>query len=385
MDMQKKHASDLFSIAELSLFDSFGYLSASSPIGLVITDTDGVIIGFNKAVQDLLGVRIEDYRNTNVCDWYANPEDRQRMLDLIAASGTVRNFEVELKHQNGSKRTVLANIDLIEREGEHVLLTSVYDITQYIEQQRSRIQADENFRNLFSDAPVGITVTDVKGNLVVNNNAISELLGYNADELKDISIRDFYLMPDDRKQLLELTRHLGSVRDFETKFRHKNGSTVSVLLNTDIIEFNGQPNMLLTSIRDITYLKHAEDELIKERDFSNAILNIAATLTVVINHTGVITRFSRACEQASGIPPMKSSAPIWRTPTSLNPILHPKTSRNCSATTIRAYMKRFLFQRAATGALLPGRSRQFWTARGMRTILSQRASISPSARRPKTT
>lgn len=300
MDMQKKHASDLFSIAELSLFDSFGYLSASSPIGLVITDTDGVIIGFNKAVQDLLGVRIEDYRNTNVCDWYENPEDRQRMLDLIAASRTVRNFEVELKHQNGSKRTVLANIDLIEREGEHVLLTSVYDITQYIEQQRSRIQADENFRDLFSDAPVGITVTDIKGNLVVNNNAISELLGYSANELKDISIRDFYLIPDDRKQLLELTRHLGSVRDFETKFRHKNGSTVSVLLNTDIIEFNGQPNMLLTSIRDITYLKHAEDELIKERDFSNAILNIAATLTVVINHTGVITRFNRACEQASG-------------------------------------------------------------------------------------
>ena len=177
MDMLKKHASDLFSMAELSFHDSFGYLSGSSPIGLVITDTDGVIIGFNKAVQDLLGVRIEDYRNTNVCDWYVNTEDRQRMLDQIAASGTVRNFEVELKHKNGSKRTVLANIDLIEREGEHVLLTSVYDITQYIEQQRSRIKANENFRDLFSDAPVGITVTDIKGNLVVNNNAISELLG----------------------------------------------------------------------------------------------------------------------------------------------------------------------------------------------------------------
>jgi PAS domain S-box-containing protein len=100
---------------------SFG----SSPIRGWSTDTDGVIIGFNKAVQDLLGVRIEDYRNTNVCDWYVNPEDRQRMLDLIAASATVRNYEVQLKHQNGSKRTVLANIDLIEREGEHVLLTSV--------------------------------------------------------------------------------------------------------------------------------------------------------------------------------------------------------------------------------------------------------------------
>jgi hypothetical protein len=35
----------------------------------------------------------------------------------------------------------------------------------------------------------------------------------------------------------------------------------------DIIEFNGKANMLLTSIRDITYLKRTEEELTKERDF----------------------------------------------------------------------------------------------------------------------
>lgn len=300
MDMQKVQGLDHAGAAERSLLDTFGLLSVSSPIGLVITDPGGLIISFNKTVQDMLGIRIEDYRSANVCDLYANPDDRDRLLDMLARSGAVRNFEVELRHTNGTLRTVLANIDSVELEGRRVLLTSLYDVTQYVEQQKNRIKADENFRTLFSDAPVGITVTDVKGNLVVSNNAIHELLGYGADELKDISVRDFYRIADDRKQLLELTRRLGSVRDFETVFRHKNGAPVAVLLNTDIIEFNGQPNMLLTSIRDISYLKRAEDDLIKERDFSNAILNTAATLTVVLDHNGVITRFNRACELASG-------------------------------------------------------------------------------------
>jgi PAS domain S-box-containing protein len=209
MDMHKKQGPDRES-AESSLFDMPGFCSVSSPIGLVITDPGGVIISFNKTVQDLLGVRIEDYRNANVCDLYANPNDRQRLMDMLALSGSVRNFEVELKHANGTLRTVLANIDSVELSGEHVLLTSFYDITQYVEQQKSRIRAGDDFRALFSDAPIGITVTDVKGNLVVSNNAIKELLGYGADELTDLSMRDFYIHADDRKQLLELRSGLAA-------------------------------------------------------------------------------------------------------------------------------------------------------------------------------
>ena len=300
MDTQKEKAPAFTKIMEPPRFETLGFLYGSSPIGLVVTDADGIIFGFNKVVQELLGICIEEYRNTNICELYADPDDRQRLLDMLARNGRVRDFEVEVRHKDGSGRTVLANVDYIGLDGEHVLLTSLYDITQYIGRKKSWLKADESYRVLFSDAPVGITVSDIRGHLIVCNNAIQELLGYSADELKEVSIREFYLLADDRKQLLELTERLGSVRDFETVFRHKNGSHVAVLLNTDIIEFNGQPNMLLTSIRDITYLKRTEDALTRERDFSNAILNIAAILTVVLDHNGVITRFNRSCELISG-------------------------------------------------------------------------------------
>jgi len=300
MDTQKKQIQDNRGGTEPSLFEMLGFIPNTSPIGLVITDVNGMIRSFNKTVQDMLGVSIEECRNTNVRDLYANPDERQKLIEMLAISGSVRNFEVELKNGDGTLRTVLANVDSIALNGEPVLLTSLYDISQYAEQQKRRFDLDESYHMLFSHAPVGITVTDSNGKLIISNNAIKELLGYSDSELKEINVRSFYMIADDRKQLLDLTRRLKNVRDFETVFRHKNGGSIAVLLNTDIIEFNGQPDLLLTSIRDISYLKRAERELEKERDFSNAVLNISATLTVVLDSKGTITRFNRACEKVSG-------------------------------------------------------------------------------------
>ncbi len=237
-----------------SFFESFEFLSSAASIGLIITDAVGNIITFNKTVENLFGFTLEKYKHTNVCELYANPEDRQRLLDMLAESSSVRDFEVKVKHADGSLRNVLANVDYIEYEGEHVLLTSLYDITQIFRHRANHITSDENYRALFSNAPVGITVTDIQGHLIVSNNSIRTLLGYTQDDMDSLSVREFYMSTDDRSQLISLTKELGSVRDFETTFRHKDGSPVAVLINTDIIEFNGKSDMLLTSIRDISHI-----------------------------------------------------------------------------------------------------------------------------------
>lgn len=276
------------------------FLSSTSPIGLIVTSPSGNIISFNQAIQEMLGVRQEDYINTNVCDLYANPEARQQLLDQLAVSKSVRNFELDVKHHDGSIRTLLANIDAIDYNGETVLLTSFQDITRFKQHLNEQGKEDINYHTLFSNAPIGITVTDKNGHVLLANNAIRELTGYTLDELESFSIRDLYLVPEDRVQLLELTRQHGKVRDFETVFKHKIGTSIAVLLNTDIINFCGQDNILLTSIRDISHLKQAEHELARERDFSNTLLDIAAILIVVLDHTGLIIQFNRSCEQLSG-------------------------------------------------------------------------------------
>ncbi len=285
----------------LSVFDekSEALLNELS-IGLVITDPDGAIINFNRTVQDLLGYSLEDYKNMNVSDLYFDPSDRQKLMDLLSQSKITHDFETKLKHKDGRLRTVLANTDYIEMNNKPMLLTSLYDITQYMQLQENLRESEKSYRTLFSYAPIGITVSDFQGNIIADNQALQELLGYNVEELNSKNMLDFYYEKSARQQLLDLTKELGIVRDFETRYRHKNGSAIPVLINTDLIDFKNHRDVLLTSIRDISNLKKIEDELTKERDFSNAVLDITASLILVIDREGMITRFNRACEKTSG-------------------------------------------------------------------------------------
>lgn len=109
-----------------------GFLSGISSIGLIVTGMDGTIISFNKTIEELLGIGADEYRSTNITDIYADPNDRQRLLDMFSAADTVRDFEVNLKRKDGTILTVLANVDCIELDTGRILLTSIYDITQYI-------------------------------------------------------------------------------------------------------------------------------------------------------------------------------------------------------------------------------------------------------------
>lgn len=280
--------------------ERFQFFFNTAPIGLSISNAQGDIINANKTIQDLLGYTMEQLKTMKFMDFYADPSERQRLLTLLYESNHVRDFETKFKHRDGTFWTVLMNSDYINLDNSKVLLTSIHDITRIKQIQEELSESEERYHRLFSNAPVGITVTDFQGNLAASNQAIQELLGYTSEELKTKSILDFYFDKTDRQQLLDLTEKSGVVRDFETKFKNKNGRSITVLINTDLIDFTDQHKMLLTSIRDISSLKQVEDELTKERDFTNTILDTTASLMLVMDRQGLIIRFNRTCEKTTG-------------------------------------------------------------------------------------
>ncbi|MFA6308849.1 MAG: diguanylate cyclase [Clostridia bacterium] len=236
----------------------------------------------------------------NIVDFYVDSDDRQNLLDILRKSNSVSDFETKVKCKDGTFLSVLINSDYIDLDNERMLLTSIHDITRFKQVQHELRETEEGYHLLFSNAPVGITVTDIQGNLIANNQAIQDLLNYNEEEIKTKNVQEFYYDKAERQKLLALTENLGIVRDFETKFKSKDGEAISVLINTDLIDFKDQRQVLLTSIRDITNLKHIEEELTDERDFTNAILDTAASLILVLDKEGLVTRFNLACEKTTG-------------------------------------------------------------------------------------
>lgn len=67
-----------------------------------------------------------------------------------------------------------------------------------------------------------------------------------------------------------------------------------------VLNANGEMVRRIGTVQDITDLKLAEEALRHEKNFVSAILQTANSLLVVMDNTGRVIRFNRACEQLTG-------------------------------------------------------------------------------------
>jgi diguanylate cyclase (GGDEF)-like protein/PAS domain S-box-containing protein len=121
-------------------------------------------------------------------------------------------------------------------------------------------ESEEKYRSLFEASPVGIGMSDLEGNVFASNQSMLELTGYTPEELQTVKLGDTYVDPDEYKRLLKALQKNGKVRDWEVRLKRKDGTVYFALLNVDQLELGGR-KVILTTARDITERKQAEEEL----------------------------------------------------------------------------------------------------------------------------
>jgi len=126
-------------------------------------------------------------------------------------------------------------------------------------------QSEQRYRLLFDSSPVGIGIADADGNVVDGNQCMAETAGYSLEELRALNLASTYQDPDDRTAMLKALRESGEVRDREVKLKRKDGTVYDALLDVHLLEIGGR-KLLLTTVRDITARKQAEEELRQYRE-----------------------------------------------------------------------------------------------------------------------
>ena len=106
----------------------------------------------------------------------------------------------------------------------------------------------------------------------------------------------------------------GAARSRETTYlefpvRKKDGTEIWVGQHVRPIMTSGRIEGFQGMARDITDRVKAQAELRAERDFVSAILQTAPSLVMVLDASGQLVRFNRACEELAGV----SQAEIART------------------------------------------------------------------------
>lgn len=112
-------------------------------VGIAITNYQGDVLALNHTMMKMCGYSIDEYPHVPVWEGYANPEDRQRFVEIMRKEGKVENFEVQMRHKNGSLYWSRHFSQPIRYKRHPALLTTLEDITdlkQKEEELRERLK-----------------------------------------------------------------------------------------------------------------------------------------------------------------------------------------------------------------------------------------------------
>ena len=240
--------SDLISVTTFSLNPTYTYVNPSN------------IKAFGYDPGELIGKNALDY---------IHPDDKFKLLPLLKKylqlraerffiteeKDLVEKIEFRFKDKSGNWHQLKSTVNIIEDE----LLFVSKDVTDQQRMQDALRKSEDQYKFLFEHMPVGIGIARFDGRILKVNEKYCTTLGYSEEELKELNIKDLYVHPEQRDELLQRIKKEGCARDFELKLRRKDDSICVFLVNCDIITFQDD-SALLTTGRDITEKKKIEDK-----------------------------------------------------------------------------------------------------------------------------
>ncbi|MEG4027331.1 MULTISPECIES: PAS domain S-box protein [unclassified Microcoleus] len=125
--------------------------------------------------------------------------------------------------------------------------------------------SEEQFRNAFENASIGMGIVSLDGHWVKVNPALCQILGYSSEELLALTFQDI-THPDDLDLDLSYAHQLlaGTISTYqiEKRYFHKQGHIIWILLDGSLVQDEqGNPLHFIAQIQDITARKKAQKTL----------------------------------------------------------------------------------------------------------------------------
>ena len=227
---------------------------------LLLVDRDsGQILAANASAADLYGYSRNELLSMNRTDFSAEPEA------TLQATIMMEQF-IPLRWHRKKDGTIFP-VEILGRyfdwKGRSVFISAIRDISDRKRMEEALQKSEEKFSKAFYSNPAAIVIGDrsTKTWLEVND-AFVRLLGYRRDELVGHGSDDFSLWanPPDRDKATEQLSKVGSLRDWEFRFRKKNGELGFGLLSVELIEIEGKC-CTISSVVDITERIELERQL----------------------------------------------------------------------------------------------------------------------------
>jgi PAS domain S-box-containing protein len=148
---ERKAAEDELRFSE----ELFAKAFRATPNGMIISRmADGKIVDVNASLCKIHGYTREELigRSSMVLEMLADPDDRQKAIKQITATGQLRDYEIRIRRKSGELRHVSLSAERIVINEEPHLITIISDITDRKRAEEALHQANRDLKSAIEQA-----------------------------------------------------------------------------------------------------------------------------------------------------------------------------------------------------------------------------------------
>ena len=283
------------------------YDTVSDVIFLLSVETEESyrFVSVNKAFLQTTGLKVDQVIGKDADEVF--PPSSYHLAFINCRKAIQERIPVtweEVSEYPAGSKTVIVTVNAVYDEAGTCthLVGAVHDITERKQVEKALRESEEKFSKVFYASPIPLSINRVAdGRYVEVNGSFLERSGFQREEVIGRTAQEMgvWVDPVEREKMIRILRENGSLRNFEGQFRTKSGRVGTALLFREIIELAGEKHFIGTSL-DITERKQSEQAVLKERDFSDAILNSLPGIFYFYDQNGKFLRWSQTLETISG-------------------------------------------------------------------------------------
>jgi len=307
---ERKRAEDVLRESE----EKYRLIAENTADLITVTDMNLHFTYISPSIMRTHGYTVEEAMNLTL-DQFMTPGSMKILLTLfeeevkLEASGTadpgrISIVQVEEYKKDGSTIWLESSISA-QRDKDNKpigILTVNRDITERKQADEALRESERKYKSLIDNFQDIILTINLEGKITFASQNIKEKLGYESAETINMSILDFVPEEDHQRVLESLQKGMKGekIKGFQTQVITKSGERLFFEGSFSRVYKDGAVVGAQAIIKDITESKRVAEEVLREKHFSDAVIDSLPGIFYLIDKKGQFARFNKNMADVTG-------------------------------------------------------------------------------------